>query len=119
MIKKPKGINEDFWNKLSETGKANLLKSMLNFDNDEIETNKYGRWQLKRFAEDIDDKETKQSVLHIFQNSKAINTSNLSYFGDTEDEGFINKTEQILDDIYYSKENDCYILLYKAKEKGK
>ena len=53
MLKKPEKINETFWNNLSETGKANLLKSMLNIDNDEIETNKYGRWQLKRFADDI------------------------------------------------------------------
>lgn len=53
MLKKPEKINENFWNNLSETGKANLLKSMLNIDNDEIETNKYGRWQLKRFADDI------------------------------------------------------------------
>lgn len=68
------------------------------------------------FAEDIDDRETSQSVLHIFEKSKAINTSNLSYYGGSEDEGFIDKNDQILNDIYYCEDKDCYVLLYKQKE---
>lgn len=67
---KPERINEDYWNKLSETGKANLLKSMLNIDNDEIETNKYGRWQLKRFAEDIANYKNYHLIKNNIQNNE-------------------------------------------------
>ena len=69
MLEKPEGISENFWNNLSETGKANLLKSMLNIDNDEIETNKYGRWQLKRFAEDIANYKNYHLIKNNIQNT--------------------------------------------------
>lgn len=70
MLNKPNNINEDFWDSLSETGKENLLKSMLNIDDNEIETNKYGRWQLKRFAKDIENYKNYHLIKNNIQNTE-------------------------------------------------
>ena len=70
MLNKPQDIRQEFWDKLSETGKANLLKSMLNINGEEIETNKYGRWQLKRFAKDIENYKNYHLIKNNIQNTE-------------------------------------------------